>query len=179
MQKFNALSLLRNSSSSGALSTLVALPSSRAYSTYRVKIKRHRTPKGLGNKQHHQKSFLPTENIPESTQHLFEHPDFKRENRYLVSRIDILNMGKAPANMPKVTPLSNSEWQQQMKEKVSIFLIDIHTILIVYFLLFLCFSFHHHVLSNYYHFKNDFHHRQQYVLRQYVYFILCLFHHQI
>ncbi|KAG2385518.1 hypothetical protein C9374_003333 [Naegleria lovaniensis] len=117
MHKFNTLSLLRNSSSAVVPSNLVALPSSRAYSTYRVKIKRHRAPKGLGAKQHHQKSFLTAENIPESTQHLFEHPDFKRENRYFVSRIDMLSMGKAPTNLPKVTQLSNSEWQQQMKEK--------------------------------------------------------------
>jgi len=91
--------------------------STRAYSTYRVKIKKS-TKDTTGEKQHHRKSFLEPVNIEESTPQFFEHPDFKKENRYLISRIDILNVGKAPSNIPIVKELSNSQWVEQMKEKV-------------------------------------------------------------
>ena len=132
MKKFQ-FSLLR--SPSAATSPLVLLPSSslRSYSTYRVKIKRTAKPsKENGTKQHHVKSFSPKVDIPESTPDFFEHPDFKRENRYLVSRIDILNMGKTPSNIPKVQELTNSQWQEQMKNKVSlIFLSNVFIILLI------------------------------------------------
>ncbi|KAL9646818.1 hypothetical protein ABK040_013679 [Willaertia magna] len=119
MRKFNLSSVLvAKKSISSTLSSLVENNSNniRNASTYRVKIKRN-TPTKSEAKQHNRKSFLETVAIEESTPQFFEHPDFHKPNIYYLSKINMLNIGKAPGNVKKVDELTQEEWNESYKAK--------------------------------------------------------------